>query len=292
MKVGVVDIGTNSMRLLITDGLVEDGRWARVTGLGSGVDASNRLSDDAMSRSLDELRKFGSRMDEAGVEMRKAIATSATRDAENRDVFLDAAGEALGVRPEMITGPEEARLAYQGAISGLSSGGPVVVTDIGGGSTEFVTADIDVSIDIGSVRLTERYLPDRPPTRSQVDDAVGHVRRLFAAVEVGFVATHVGVAGTWTSLAAIAAETPAHDVHSVHGYALSKGRLADVNSMLSGMTVDETASIPSLDPRRAPVILAGSVIALGVMNFLGVAETLVSERDTLDGVAARLLALA
>lgn len=293
MKVGVVDIGTNSMRLLITDGAVEDGRWAEVTGLGAGVDATGRLSEEAIARSVEVLDRFGSRMDTAGVERRRAIATSATRDARNRDVFLDAAADALRVRPEMISGPEEARLAFEGATSSLFEvGGSVVVSDIGGGSTEFVTSNSDLSVDIGSVRLTERLLPDRPSTKPQMEAATSHVRELFADVEAGPVENHVGVAGTWTSLAAIAAELPAHDSHSVHGHSLSKGRLAEVSSMLAGMTVEETAAIPSLDPNRAPVILAGSVVALGVMDTLGVTETLVSERDTLDGVAARLLALA
>lgn len=291
MKVGAVDIGTNSMRLLITDGMSEDGRWVDVTGLGRGVDADGRLSDDAMNRSLDALRRFGSLMDESGVERRMAIATSATRDASNRERFLDAAAEALGVRPLLISGSREARLAYSGAAVGPERDGLVVVSDIGGGSTEFVTADSDMSVDIGSVRLTERHLPDRPAGPGQLGLARDHVRDLFSVVEVGPVGTHIGVAGTWTSVSAIAQELGGYDPALVHGHELTNDSLHAVVEKLSGMSLESTAAIPSLDPKRAPVILAGAVVASGVMETLGVNMTLVSERDTLDGVAKELLAL-
>lgn len=291
MKVGAVDIGTNSMRLLITDGRHEDGRWVEVTGLGRGVDAKGRLHGDAMERSIEALSWFGSLMDEAGVSRRRAVATSATRDAFNREVFLEAAARALGVRPDLISGAEEARLAYAGAANGLDSAVPVMVSDIGGGSTELVTEDSAMSVDIGSVRLTERELESRPADPGQVESARAHVMALFGDVEPGTIGVHVGVAGTWTSLSAIAQRLSTHDRTLVHGHVLARDEVEEVIEMLSGMSVEETARIPSLDPRRAPVILAGGVVAACVMEALGVATTTVSERDTLDGVASELLAL-
>ena len=291
MKVAVVDIGTNSMRLLITDGQVEDGRWVEVTGLGRGVDSTGRLSEDAMERTLTVLGGYGSLMERAGVARRAAIATSASRDASNRVEFFDRAEHALGVRPVLISGGREAILAFDGATSGLDVAGPIVVSDIGGGSTELVSSDSGLSIDIGSVRLTERHLPDRPPTTQGMRRAWSHVRALLADIELGEVATHVGVAGTWTSLAAIAQDLPKYDRERVHGYELPKEQLDRVLGLLSRMTVEETAAIPSLDPNRAPVILAGSVVASIVMEKVGVDETLISVRDTLDGLASELLAL-
>jgi exopolyphosphatase/guanosine-5'-triphosphate,3'-diphosphate pyrophosphatase len=291
-KVGIVDIGTNSMRLLITDGEREDGRWVEVTGLGQGVDVSGRLADDAVARAIEALGSFGSRMDRAGVSRRRAIATSATRDASNSEAFLDSAAEVLGVRPDLISGVEEARLAYAGAADGFDAQQAVIVSDIGGGSTEFVRAETAISIDIGSVRLTERRLPDRPADRGQIAAARSHVLDLFESVEVDPVGTHIGVAGTWTSLSAISQQLSAYDRSLVHGHVMTVEEVESAIERLATMSVGETAAIPSLDPRRAPVILAGSVVAACVMEALSVETTIISERDTLDGVASELLALA
>ena len=291
MKVGVVDIGTNSMRLLVTDGLTDFGRWVQVTGLGRGVDASGSLSEEAIERTLTVFRRFGHLMTEMEVERRLAIATSASRDASNREPFFDRAEDALGIRPTLIGGHEEARFAYQGATASQEFARPVVVSDIGGGSSEFVSAADDISIDIGSVRLTERVLRSRPAEPGEMDRAISLVDNMFQGVEVGAAGTLVGVAGTWTSIAAIAQELPEYDAERVHGYSLSRNRLSRVTSMLSPMSTEETAAIPSLDPNRAPVILAGTVLAGGVMDALDVAEVVMSERDTLDSAAAHLLAL-
>ncbi|MFV2074409.1 MAG: hypothetical protein ACC742_17425, partial [Thermoanaerobaculales bacterium] len=286
-----VDIGTNSMRLLITDGITEFGKWVRVTGLGQGVDASGSLSEEAIERTLTVFRRFGDQMAEMEVERRMAIATSASRDASNREEFFDRAEEALGIRPTLISGHEEARLAYRGATVNQGLRQPVVVSDIGGGSSEFVSATDEVSFDIGSVRLTERALPGRPASPDELESARSLVEDIFSSVVVGDIGTLVGVAGTWTSLGAIAQELVSYDRERVHGYRLSRFRLSEVTSMLSPMSAAETAAIPSLDPKRAPVILAGGVLACGVMDVLDVTEIRVSERDTLDGAAAHLLAL-
>lgn len=291
MRVGVVDIGTNSIRLLITDGLTDFGRWVEVTGLGQGVDKLGSLSEEAIERTMTAFRRFGDLMADADVERTMVIATSASRDASNREAFFDRAEEVLGTRPTLISGHEEARFAYQGATVSQELAPPVVVSDIGGGSSEFVTAADETSLDIGSVRLTERALATRPASSDALDDARALVEECFSSVGVGDIGTLVGVAGTWTSLAAIAQELPAYDPERVHGYYLGRRLLSDVTSKLSSMTLAETAAIPSLDPKRAPVILAGGVLACGVMKVLDVTQIRISERDTLDGAAGHLLAL-
>ena len=291
MKVGVVDIGTNSVRLLITDGEVESGRQVEVTGLGRGVDTTGRLSVEAVEETISSLERYGEAMDNHRVERRRAIATSAARDAQNRDEFFDLAESALGVRPILISGEEEARLAYQGATAGLDQSETWVVTDIGGGSTEFVTRRGQVSVNIGSVRLTERHLPSRPPQPGELASSREKLRRLFSPVGLGQSGPLVGVAGTWTSLAAIALELPSYDRAIVHSSILPAGQIAETVQRLSRLTLEQTASIPSLDPKRAPVILAGSVIAEAVMESLGSDSVLISESDSLDGVADQMLAL-
>lgn len=290
MKVAAVDIGTNSMRLLITDGAREIGRWVEVTGLGRGVDRTGALSPDGIEESLAALARFGATMADEDVERRMAIATSASRDAANREVFFDLASSALGVRPTLISGDEEARLAFAGATTGVTLALPIVVSDIGGGSTEFVTAGDGVSIDIGSVRLTERVIPSRPAPVSEMEEASALVADLFRDIDL-VVGTLIGVAGTWTSLAAIAQDLPEYSRDRVHGHRMQRDELGRVIDLLSGKTVEETGAIPSLDPKRAPVILAGALVAMGVMESLDVDEALVSEHDTLDGVAMELLAL-
>lgn len=291
MRVGVVDIGTNSMRMLIRDEDREYGRWVEVTGLGRGVDATGRLADEAIDRTLTVLQRYGAEMAATGVERKSAIATSASRDAVNSEEFLDRAEPALGVRPDVISGVEEGRLAFEGATSGLRVDEPIVVTDIGGGSTELVMGDTVLSIDMGSVRLTDRMSPSYPLSTEERAKAVGLARGAFAGVGDVDVATHIGVAGTWTSLAAIAQDLPIYDRVKVHGYQLGEKELDDVVDALCGMSLAETEAIPSLDPKRAPVIRAGAIVAAVVMDLLGVGETVISERDTLDGLAMRLLAV-
>lgn len=291
MKVGVVDIGTNSIRLLITDGVEESGRWVEVTGLGKGLDQTGRLSPSAMDATTEVLERYGSLLDQKGAGRRLAIATSASRDALNRDEFLDRCQRALGVRPTLISGHEEARLAYEGATAGLEVEAPLVVSDIGGGSTEFVWAGGEVSVDIGSVRLTDRVLDERPAADEDVSEARALVRLMFEEVS-GIAGELAGVAGTWTSLAAIDQNLGAYDREKVHGHVLTRAAVEGLVSRLSGLTMEETASIPSLDPKRAPVILSGAVVAAGVMECLEADRATVSESDTLDGAARRLLALA
>lgn len=277
MRKAAVDIGTNSIRLLIDQGI---GRRERVTGLGRGVDAGGELSEEAMARTVAVLDEYGAVIREHGVERIRAVATSATRDASNREFFLDQAERALGVRPECITGVEEARLAYAGAVADARGDGPFTVVDIGGGSTEFVTSSSAVSVDIGSVRLTERALPERPASFERVEAASRLVEGLMVT---GLAATLVtgtvlGVAGTWTSIAGLLGCDPIH--HAI------VGRM-DVDRLvlrLAALTVEQTALLSGLDPARAPVILGGVIVARQAMRHLAVDSVIVSEHDLLDGV--------
>jgi exopolyphosphatase/guanosine-5'-triphosphate,3'-diphosphate pyrophosphatase len=289
LRVGVVDIGTNSMRLLVRDDRRDLGRWVEVTSLGKGVDATGRLSDDAIERTIAAFDGFGRTMDELGVQRRRAVATSATRDAANRDAFLDRAEQSLGVRPDVIGGDAEGRLAYAGATSDLDPEVDYTVSDIGGGSTEFVTDSAVTSIDIGSVRLTDRLLPDRPATPGQMEDAREHVRSLFTGMTLD--GELVGVAGTWTSLAAMTLGLDQYDAGRVHHSRVTTDSIDELVGRLARLTVTETAAIPSLHPARAPVILAGGVVARGVMEVLRVDSALISEKDSLDGLATELLAV-
>lgn len=289
VKVAAVDIGTNSMRLLISDGVTDFERREVVTGLGRGVDRHKILSEEAIARTIPVLIEYGQLMEQHEVTRRMAIATSASRDALNREEFFDAAGEALGVRPTLISGDREARLAYVGATSWFEGPEPVLVSDIGGGSTELVSAEGGVSVDIGSVRLTERALPDHPATEDQVDEARALVRLLFNGVYVGPVGSLVGVAGTWTELPTMARglgwET------DTHGLTISLEEVSGLIDLLAGLSLDEKETLGTLNPKRAPVILGGVLVAEAVMEVAGVESATVSVHDTLDGVVAELLAL-
>jgi exopolyphosphatase/guanosine-5'-triphosphate,3'-diphosphate pyrophosphatase len=291
VAVGAVDIGTNSMRLLVTDGEHDFERITRVTGLGRGVDATGRLSASAIERTIGALTEFGEIMTSLEVTARRAIATSASRDAENREEFFDLAELALGVRPDLISGDEEAHLAFLGATSHLGDPSGMMVSDIGGGSTEFVDQTGGVSVDIGTVRLTERVMPDRPPSPAQMEAARQVVLDRFSSVVVQPGAKLTGVAGTWTSLAAIGLDLVEYDRSMVHQSELTAAEIDGLIQRLSGLSLEETEAIPALDPNRAPVILAGAVLAAGVMETLGADHVTISERDSLDAVASRLLAL-
>lgn len=283
----MVDIGTNSMRLLITDGEVDVGRWEEVTGLGRGVDATGRLSEEAVSRTIEALARYGDLMDRAGVAERAAMGTSASRDSANRDEFFDRAECALGVRPRLISGQEEARYAFAGATRNWDGPRPWVVSDIGGGSTEFVTADTETSVDIGSVRLTEWWFEEKPVAPGRLTEARDQATMLFQEVDIREVGSLLGVGGTWTEMGGLVGG-PERDVD------LASVTLAEVTQLvdsLAGMSVEETATLPTLNPKRAGTILGGAVVAESVMKKLGVDRAVQSIPDTLDGLAMELLAV-
>lgn len=298
MRVGAIDIGTNTVRLLVAErhegGLFPDkledlDRRVVITSLGQGVDGADRLSEEAIGRTVVVLEAYGAALKAWGVDVVDAVATSATRDASNRETFLDRAELALGFRPRVITGDEEAAFSFSGAASGIAADRPILVIDPGGGSTEFVFGSDAVeyaeSVDIGSVRLTERMLPDHPAAPGQVTGAGLHVDRLIESVATPAPATVIGVGGTFTSLAAIALELVEYDRAAVHGSVHSTATFDALVARLAALSIPEVEAIPSLDPARAPVLLAGAIIVARSLHTIGADVVTVSESDILDGVA-------
>lgn len=311
--VGAVDCGTNSIRLLVArpgdDGALEDlHREMRIVRLGEGVDATGRFTDEAIERTRVALADYVEVMIAEGVDRVRMVATSATRDASNRDQFFTMTADLLGrvvagARAEVITGDEEARLSFRGAVGELDSAqGPFVVTDLGGGSTEVVVGDDDgvredYSADIGCVRLTERCLPSDPLTNDEIDQARGFARgrldEAFAAVDVSGARTWVGVAGTMTTLAALGAGLDEYDPEVIHLSRISLEDLEDVCWRLVSMTRAERAALGPMHPGRVDVIGGGSLVTIELArelaNRAGITELVVSEHDILDGIALGLL---
>jgi len=294
VRVAAVDIGTNSTRLLIadvTDGIaVEVSRQVVITSLGKGVDTAGVLAEESMARTVEVLHSYGAVIEESGVERVRAVATSATRDAVNSAVLLDRVQAALGFRPDLLDGATEARLGFRGATMGIDRSGPFLMIDPGGGSTEFVfgtdSPESVHSVDIGSVRLTERALPDRPADHAQLLAAAGMADAVLAAVSLpGTPGTVIGVGGTFTSLSAIVMGLEVYDRSRVHGSILTLDGLGRMVELLASMTVAETSQIPSLDPARAGIVLGGAVVAEAALRRSGCGDLVVSETDILDGVA-------
>jgi exopolyphosphatase/guanosine-5'-triphosphate,3'-diphosphate pyrophosphatase len=297
VRVAAVDIGTNTAKLLIGDVASGSVRWLQhrvvVTGLGRGVDAVGLLAEEHMARTLDVLAGFRGAIEAAEAERVGAVATSAARRAANAGHFLDRVQAALGTRPEIVDGTTEATLSFRGATGGLRAPGPYLVVDPGGGSTEFVYGtdrpEAVHSVDVGSVHLTERMLPDRPAETADLLATAASVEAVFRSIRLpGRPGTVIGVGGAFTALAAIALDLPEHDRLQVHGTVLTLTRMGELVGELGGMTVAETAAIPSLDPARAPVLLAGAVVAEAAVRRSGCDSVMVSEADLLDGLAAEV----
>lgn len=301
MKTGnlaAVDIGTNSVRLLIAD---ERGRelerLMRITRLGQGVDTRGRLHSEAIERTVRVLAEFGVRLAESQVERVRAVATSATRDALNGEIFLDAAENALGARPELLSGEQEAELSFRGATAELpASDGPFLVLDIGGGSTEFVLGETEpealISIQVGCVRMTERHLASDPPSRVQLDACSTDVRRELVRVreviDVSRARRVVGLAGTVTALAALELGLDHYDATQTHHSVLSRDRVEALFARLSAADLEKRRSLLA-EPQRAEVILGGAAVLLTILREFSIRELLVSEHDILDGLAASLV---
>jgi exopolyphosphatase/guanosine-5'-triphosphate,3'-diphosphate pyrophosphatase len=315
-RLAAIDCGTNSIRLLVADVSVgDDGttslrdvhREMRIVRLGQGVDATGRLHPDALARTRDALADYTAICRRKGAERVRMVATSATRDASNRDEFFDLTRAVLGVEAEVISGDEEARLSFVGAVGDLEpDDGPFVVTDIGGGSTEVVVGTWDGvradiigarSVDIGCVRITERCLRSDPPTAAETEAGralAGEVLgEAFAAVPVGKARSWVGVAGTVTTLSAVAQGLDEYDSERTHLSRLSDTELAATAGRLLAATHDERAAIGSIHPGRVDVIGGGAlitqVLAEKFAAAAGITELLVSEHDILDGIALSLL---
>lgn len=337
-RVAAIDCGTNSIRLLIADiksksddlersrgprlparspepALTDLRRQMRIVRLGEGVDRTGRLSAAALDRTMAALREYAGLIAEAKADAVRMVATSATRDAENAREFTDRVLDVLGVPPEVISGDEEARLSFAGATrelagTALAAEGawppPYLVTDIGGGSTEFVLGDSGAaaarltgrSVDIGCVRMTERHLHGDPPLAREIADATADIDAALdqaaAAVPVaigaaGAVGTLVGLAGSVTTVAAIALGLDAYDAARIHHSRVPAARVHQIATDLLAMTRADRASIPVMHPGRVDVIGAGALILDRIMTRFEFSEVLVSEHDILDGIAWSLV---
>jgi exopolyphosphatase/guanosine-5'-triphosphate,3'-diphosphate pyrophosphatase len=283
-RVAAIDLGTNSTRLLVAD--VVDGevqelaRRTEITRLGEGVDERRRLLPVPVARVRNVLAGFRREAETLGAERTLAIATSAVRDAENGEAFLGELEWSYGFQTRLLTGDEEAELTLRGVRSGRDLPRDTLVLDVGGGSTELISEDLRVSLDVGSVRLTERFLHADPPSAGQLEAAASAVRELLPDAAP---AAAVGVAGTVTTLAAL--ELGAYDPARVHGYRLLRDRVAAQVERLAALPLSDRRDLPGLEPERAPVIVGGAVIVREVLARYGLAELEVSERDLLTGTA-------
>ncbi|MFF9146298.1 exopolyphosphatase [Streptomyces sp. NPDC014861] len=298
-RVAGIDCGTNSIRLLVADvhpetgELVELDRRMTIVRLGQGVDRTGRLAPEALERTFAACRAYAEVIRELGAERIRFVATSASRDAENRQEFVDGVVAILGVEPEVITGDQEAAFSFTGATGELPDSESYLVVDIGGGSTEFVTGNRHVeaarSVDIGCVRLTERHVRHDPPTAEEAEAIRADVRAALdlAAETVPLAAgrTLVGLAGSVTTVAAIALGLPAYDSGKIHHARITAGQVAAVTSRLLSSTHDERAAIPVIHPGRVDVIVAGAIVLQEIVERVGAAEVVVSEHDILDGIA-------
>ncbi|USQ88738.1 Ppx/GppA family phosphatase [Streptomyces phaeoluteigriseus] len=307
-RVAAVDCGTNSIRLLVADAhpeageLVELDRRMTIVRLGQGVDRTGRLAPEALERTFAACREYAAVIEEHGAERLRFVATSASRDAENRDEFVRGVLDILGVEPEVISGDQEAEFSFTGATRELTGRDdltrPYLVVDIGGGSTEFVVGNDQVraarSVDVGCVRMTERHLVvdgsvTDPPTerqiaamRADIEAALDLAERTVPLREAH---TLVGLAGSVTTVSAIAQELPAYDSRAIHHSRVSRERVREITEWLLRSTHAERAAVPSMHPGRVDVIGAGALVLLSVMDRIGAREVVVSEHDILDGIA-------
>ncbi len=297
--VAAIDCGTNSTRLLITDGNRSLERLMTITRLGGGVDATGYLDGDAIDRTVACLANYRRLLDRHGVEQIRMTATSAARDAANREEFFDKAEATVGARPELLTGLEEGALSFRGATADLSpEQGPFLVVDIGGGSTEFAIGTTEcesaVSLDIGCVRLTEKYVHGDPPepeellacqsvTELHLDDVV---REMPAVADAR---CFVGLAGTVSAAASVELGLAEYDRDLIHHFVLTKHAVEDVYRTLATESRSERIHNPGLEEARADVIVAGLSILVKIMRYFDLSECLVSESDILDGLAMSLI---
>ncbi|HKN45217.1 MAG TPA: Ppx/GppA phosphatase family protein [Propionibacteriaceae bacterium] len=305
MRVAAIDCGTNSIRLLIAEpdgsgGLNDLERRLEIVRLGQGVDATGEFHPDALRRTFAAVDDYAELIQKAEVPVEKVhfVATSAARDAKNRDSFFLGIKQRLGVQADVISGENEARLSFMGALSRVTPDGePVLVMDIGGGSTELITGSAAgelhsaISLDIGSVRVTERFLKQNPVADDDLERATMYVDELLAGSGVDFdsIGTWIGVAGTATTLAGVYLELEQYDRERVHGARIPVPAIAELLNRLAGLTVEEIRALPSMHPGRADVITGGALVETRVAQRLQVGELIVSESDILDGIALQLI---
>lgn len=310
-RVAAIDCGTNSIRLLVADAdpvtgkLVEHARRMEIVRLGQGVDRTGRLAPEALERTFAACRSYAAVIEEQGAEKVRFVATSASRDAENRDDFVRGVVDILGVEPEVISGDQEAAFSFAGATKELTGrddlAKPYLVVDIGGGSTEFVVGDDEVraarSVDIGCVRMTERHLvrdgvvADPPPAagiEAVRADVAAALDLAEETVPLSSAATLVGLAGTVTTVAAIALGLEEYDSEAIHHSRVSLEQVREITARLLASTHAERAAIGAMHPGRVDVIPSGALILQAVMERTGAREVVVSEHDILDGIAFSL----
>jgi exopolyphosphatase / guanosine-5'-triphosphate,3'-diphosphate pyrophosphatase len=303
-RVAALDCGTNSIRLLIAaenlgaSTFTEISRKMSIVKLGEGVDKNKAFLPDAISRTLSALKVFAAEIAEAEVDQIRFCATSATRDAQNRDDFLIPVAEILGITPEVISGDEEARLSFLGATQALSkSDGPFLVIDIGGGSTEFVFGIEQVeaarSVNIGCVRMSERHFKNDPPNQSEIEGARVDIRNAIAlageVVPIKNAKTLVAVAGTATTVAAAALNLAEYDSDSIHLAKISAVDTRRVSDWLLTLTRQERGDLGYMHPGRIDVIAAGSLVLAEIMEATGLTSFVASENDILDGMVWSML---
>ena len=297
-----IDCGTNSTRLLVARGGGADkdplARVNTITRLGRGVDRDGRLDPTAIEVTAEALRSYKAIVDEHGTERLRVTATSAARDAVNRDEFFDVAEAILGVRPELLSGEEEAELSFLGATAELDpADGPFLVVDIGGGSTEFILGTTEVeaskSIDIGCVRFTEQYIESDPPAPEELHACISVTDAWLEDIArempgVTEAKTFVGLAGTITTMAAVELGLQDWDRDAIHHFRFQRDAIEDVFRTLATESLEDRKHNPGLEDARADVIVAGSCIFVAIVRWLGAEECVVSESDILDGLVASL----
>ena len=301
-RVAAIDCGTNSIRLLIADitgdNFKEVLRTMEIVRLGQGVDQNKAFHPDAIDRTLKAVELFRDQIASKGVEKIRFCATSATRDASNRNLFIDGVRDILGIEVEVIPGEEEAELSFIGATKELrQSDAPFLVVDIGGGSTEFVfgreKVDFAKSVNIGCVRMSERHLNTQPPSMEQIAQAIVDVdiaiTQAAAVVPITTAKTLVAVAGTATTVAAAALELTDYDRHLIHLSRISSDKVHKVSASFQSMNKDQIASLGFMHPGRVDVITAGSLVLSRIMAATGATEFVASESDILDGMAWSLI---
>ncbi len=301
MRVAAIDCGTNSIRLLIADidgnNFREVVRDMEIVRLGQGVDETGQFHPDAIARTLAAVDKFAAEIAKRGVEKIRFCATSATRDATNRHLFVDGVRDRLGIELEVISGDEEAALSFAGAIKDLDpANGPFLVVDIGGGSTEFVfgtsTVEATRSVNIGCVRMTERHFASDPATAEQIElartDIQAAIAQAAAEVPITKAKTLVAVAGTATTVAAAALELPEYDRYAIHLSRISAQQTHDAATMFATINREQRLSLGYMHPGRVDVIAAGSLVLSEIMKATGATEFVASESDILDGMAFSL----
>lgn len=303
MKLGAIDIGTNSMRLLVADvqdkKLVSREKYINTTRIGQGVDENGYITDEAMERNITALYEFSQMCKEKGCEKVRCMGTSALRDAVNRDVFIEKAREKSGIKVEVIAGEKEAELGFRGVLTGASAEGNLLILDIGGGSTEFIFGNNDgiiksVSIDIGALRLTEKFRgfeKDAELYSEMINFIKEKTNDIMEYLRECEISTVCGIGGTITSMSAINQKLEVYSMEKVHQSVITAEDADDISEMLRHSTEEDRKSMKGLQPKRADIITAGAVILDTIIKSLDIDRVVVSEYDNLEGLVSEMISV-